>query len=69
VSNYAQVKKLFQHIILHLYQPTLANTAVPCLDFGVENDFTSFENWFRCMHNVRMVQLVIEGTLKGASRL
>jgi len=41
--------------------------------FRVENDFTSlstsFENWFRCMHNVRMVQLIMQGSIEDLKRL
>jgi len=52
-----------------LYQPTLANTASSSVVFGVLYDLTSFENWFRCMHNACMMQLIIDGSLQTFKRL
>jgi len=69
VSDCAQAKKLWRHIILHLIHPTLGNTACPSIVFGALDDFTSFENWFRCMHNARMMQLIMDGSLQTLKRL
>jgi len=69
VSDCAQAKKLWRHIILHLIHPTLGNTAFPSIVFGALGDFTSFENWFRCMHNARMTQLIMDGSLQALKRL
>jgi len=63
VSDYAQAKKLWRHIILHLIPPILGNMALPSIVFGALDDFTSFENWFSCMHNARMMQLIMDGNL------
>jgi len=69
VSDCAQAKKLWRHIILHLIQPTVGNTAFPSIVFGALGDFTTFENWFRCMHNARMTQLIMDGSLQALKRL
>jgi len=54
---------------MHLYQPTFANMAFPFSTFSVEEQFTSFEDWYRCMHNGRMVQLIIEGNIQSLTLL
>jgi len=69
VSDCAQANKLWRHIILHLIHPTLGNTAFPSIVFGALDDFTSFENWFRCMHNAHMTQLIMDGSLQALKRL
>ena len=69
MSDCAQAKKLWRHIILHLIHPNLGNTAIPSIVFGALDDFTSFKNWFRCMHNARMGQLIMVGSLHALKRL
>jgi len=64
-----QAKIFWRRIILHLIHPTLGNTAFPSIVFGALDDFTSFENWFRCMHNARMAQFIMDGSLQVLTRL
>jgi len=60
---------MLRHIIMHLYQPTLGNTAFPEATFGARAQFPTSEGWFRVIHSGGMVQLIIEGSIQSLKML